>query len=186
MFKASEHALEQVTGLCPKCQSSLNIKHGKSGAFIGCSQYPQCDFSKPLHEYETADVKVIEGSHCPECNANLVIKKGRFGLFIGCGNFPSCTYIESSKQSDVEKVKCPSCRDGYLAKKANKFGKQFYPCNNYPKCKYVVNFMPVATTCPACNWPIMLEKKSAQGMLLQCPQRLCGHKQAQQTVDNSL
>lgn len=184
MFKANEHALEQAVGLCPKCQSQLKIKHGKSGAFIGCSQYPQCDFTKPLHEYESADVKVIEGSHCPECSANLVIKKGRFGLFIGCSSFPSCTYIESSKQTKQDKVKCPSCSDGQLVKRANKFGKQFYPCDNYPKCKYVVNFTPVAVRCEQCDWSIMLEKKTAQGMILQCPQRLCAHKQTPQLDDN--
>jgi putative DNA topoisomerase len=181
LFKANEHALQQVTGLCPKCQSTLKIKHGKSGAFIGCSQYPQCDFSKPLHEYETADVKVIEGSSCPDCSANLVIKKGRFGLFIGCSNFPECTYIESSTEShskeDEIKVSCPSCKSGHLIKRANKFGKQFYPCDNYPKCKYVVNFQPIEMPCPTCEWPIMLEKKSVHGMVLQCPQRLCGYKQ---------
>jgi putative DNA topoisomerase len=184
LFKANEHALEQVTGLCPKCKSALKIKHGKSGAFIGCSQYPQCDFSKPLHEYETADVKIIEGSQCPQCSANLVIKKGRFGLFIGCSNFPSCTYIESSKQSNEEHIKCPNCSQGQLIKRSNKFGKQFYPCNNFPKCKYVVNFATVATRCHECDWPIMLEKKTAQGLILQCPQRNCGHKLTVQSGDN--
>ncbi|MGO4892303.1 topoisomerase DNA-binding C4 zinc finger domain-containing protein [Flavobacterium sp. W21_SRS_FM6] len=179
LFNANEHALEQVTDLCPKCQSSLKIKHGKSGAFIGCSQYPECDFSKPLHEYETADVKVIEGSQCPVCDANLVIKKGRFGLFIGCSTFPACTYIESSKQSNDNKIKCPSCSVGYLTKRANKFGKQFYPCDNYPKCKYVLNSTPVAISCAACEWPVMIEKKTAQGLVLQCPQRACGYKQEQ-------
>jgi putative DNA topoisomerase len=179
LFKAEEHALEQINDLCAKCSSALKIKHGKSGPFIGCSQYPDCDFTKPLYEHETADVKVIEGSACPLCSVSLVIKKGRYGLFIGCSNFPKCTYIESTKQSSEETVSCPSCKDGYLSKRANKFGKQFYPCGNYPKCKYVVNFTPIAIPCPKCAWPIMLEKKSAQGNILQCPQRLCGHKQMQ-------
>lgn len=177
LFSAHEHALEHLEELCPKCQSVLKIKHGKSGAFIGCSQYPECDFAKPLHEYETAELKVIEGSACPLCGENLVIKKGRYGLFIGCSNFPVCHYIESAKQTSIETIPCPSCKTGNLTKRANKFGKQFYPCDNYPSCKYVVNFPPLAISCPKCSWPIMLEKKSAQGSVLQCPQRACGFKQ---------
>ena len=180
LFKAGEHALEHIDEVCPKCSSTLKIKHGKSGPFIGCSQYPACDFAKPLHDYDSAEVKVIAGSVCPQCKANMVIKKGRYGLFIGCSNFPECTYIESTKQSNEAHVACPVCKDGHLIKRANKFGKQFYPCDNYPKCKYVVNFMPVSEPCPKCQWPIMLVKKAATGSVLQCPQRLCGHKQAHQ------
>ena len=176
LFNATEHALEQVTDLCPKCQSGLKIKHAKAGPFLGCSNYPQCDFTKPLHEYENADVKVIEGSECPECQSELVIKKGRYGLYIGCSKFPECHYIKSSQAQEQDKIKCPACADGQLTKRANKFGKQFYPCDNYPHCKYAVNVKPLAHVCPKCQWPIMLEKKTASGVVLQCPQRLCGHK----------
>lgn len=187
LFKANAHALEQIDDLCPKCHSALKIKHGKSGSFIGCSDYPKCDYTKPLHEYESADVKVIEGSSCPECQDNLVIKKGRYGLFIGCANYPRCSYMESSTEShttdDEDKVACPSCKSGHLMKRANKFGKQFYPCDKYPKCKYVVNFKPISQSCPLCNWPIMVEKQSAKGIFLHCPQRACGHKQLQQECE---
>lgn len=187
LFKANAHALEQIDDLCPKCGADLKIKHGKSGAFIGCADYPTCDYSKPLHEYESAVIKTIEGSSCPLCQASLVIKKGPYGLYIGCSDFPQCHYVESSTESQAKNkdvsVSCPSCHSGHLVKRANKFGKQFYPCDKYPKCKYVVNFKPVKSSCPLCHWPIMLEKKSAKGRIHQCPQRLCGHKVVQSEAD---
>lgn len=176
LFSAHEHALQEAFGPCPDCGAKLTLKRGKSGAFIGCSTYPSCEFTKPLHETETSEIKQIEGSHCPECNATLAIKKGRFGLFIGCSNFPDCHHIEPIKQQDDTHLTCPQCNSGHLVKRANKFGKNFYACNGFPKCKYAVNLPPVAHKCESCGWPIMLEKKSANGKILQCPQKSCNHK----------
>lgn len=176
LFSAHEHALEEAFGVCPLCEAKLQMRHSKSGAFIGCSRYPECDFSKSLHETQSSEIKQIEGSICPECSAPLSIKRGRYGLFIGCSNFPECHHIESLKQQDDTKLSCPSCDGGHLVKRANKFGKNFYACSEYPKCKYAVNHQPVSKSCPECNWSIMLERKTAGGKSLQCPQRNCGHK----------
>ena len=42
----SKSALQQ--GICPYCGSSLKIRNGKYGAFIGCSRYPKCKYTHPL------------------------------------------------------------------------------------------------------------------------------------------
>jgi putative DNA topoisomerase len=177
LFNADEHALEAAFGVCPLCQNKLVIKRGKTGAFIGCSAYPHCEYSKPLYDTETADIKVIEGSSCPECQAQLVVKKGRYGLFIGCSNFPQCHHISSIKQQHT-KFKCPICEAGELVKRTGKTGKSFYACNQYPDCRYLLNHQPVMHSCPACQWPIMQERKTAAGLLWQCPQKQCQHKMA--------
>jgi putative DNA topoisomerase len=180
LFTANEQNSEGDFGLCPQCRAKLHIRRGKSGAFIGCSQFPKCDFSKPLHEYDNADVKVIDGSACPQCESLLVIKKGRYGFFIGCSEFPECDYIESKdgskKTTDQEKIPCPVCKKGSLVKRANKYGKNFFPCDCYPKCQYALNHAPVNRPCPKCDWPIMQQKSAASGVVLQCPQRSCQHK----------
>ena len=57
---------------CPKCGAELVIRSGKHGPFLGCSQYPACDYVRPLKS--SADghiVKVLEGQVCPACGANL-------------------------------------------------------------------------------------------------------------------
>jgi|TARA_B110000240_G_C13510741_1_gene459227 putative DNA topoisomerase len=169
----SVNASEESFGACPKCNANLNVRRGKSGAFVGCSHYPECDFSKPLYEYEYAEIKTIEGSACPLCQSLLVIKKGRFGLFIGCSDFPECAYIESKSNSEDTKLSCPSCKKGHINKRANKFGKSFYACDNYPKCKYLLNLPPVDHPCPECHWPIMQEKKGSTDIQLLCPQKQC-------------
>lgn len=176
LFTAQEHALDDAYGDCPDCGEKLRLKRSKSGPFLGCSAYPQCHFSKPLYDNATTTVTVIEGSSCPECASELAIKKGRFGLFIGCTDFPQCHHIEAAKSKEVSKLACPSCHSGELIKRTSKFGKSFFACNGFPKCKYAVNYPPVASSCPSCDWPIMLERKAAHGNYLQCPQKACQHK----------
>lgn len=166
-------ASEQAFGPCPKCGTKLNIRRSKTGAFIGCSNYPECDFTKSLHEYESPEIKTIEGSSCPSCQSQLVIKKGRFGLFIGCGDFPKCDYIESSDSGEDTQLECPLCRKGHINKRTNKFGKSFYACDNYPKCKYLLNLPPISYPCPECYWPIMQQKKGSVEVELLCPQKHC-------------
>ncbi len=49
---------------CPACDNGrLSLKLGKFGAFIGCSNYPECKFTKPL------EIAVAEGSEDAESSA---------------------------------------------------------------------------------------------------------------------
>lgn len=178
LFNTHESAFDP--GPCPDCNAPLQLRHSKNGAFIGCSDYPKCEYSKPLHDSDNTELTVIEGSHCPECESELVIRKGRYGMYIACSNFPECHYVKSNKAQDTDKVECPSCHKGHLTKRANKYGKNFYPCDQYPQCHYALNFTPVAHACPKCAWPVMQEKKAAAGLIWQCPERRCGHKQPAQ------
>ncbi len=179
LFTRHEHALEKVDESCPECGSELQIKRGKSGAFLGCSAYPKCHYSKPLYEHERVEDKILEGSECPLCQHLLAVKQGRYGMFIGCTNYPKCHYIEEEKPKDAG-VACPQCKKqgkkGELNKKTNRFGKVFYACDQYPQCKYIVNYPPVAKTCPQCSWSILVKRSMAMGEILVCPQKQCNYK----------
>ncbi len=35
-------------GICPRCGGKLVLRHGKYGDFYGCSNYPECKFTKKL------------------------------------------------------------------------------------------------------------------------------------------
>ncbi|MCY7295445.1 DNA topoisomerase family protein [Alteromonas sp. a30] len=178
LFTGTKTALKEAFGHCPECGGELGIKRGKNGAFIGCLNYPQCDYKKTLSHLPSPEViKEIEGSECPECGGILVIKKGRYGLFIGCTHFPECHHHEPINKSDDTQIMCPVCKEGHLVARTNKFGKSFFACNGYPKCKYILNSPPVKRTCPKCDWPIMVEKNTSQGRILECPQKQCHHKE---------
>jgi len=173
LFTAHAHALAEAFGDCPECEGSLVLRRSKSGPFIGCANYPDCHYSKPLHDTETHVIKIIEDSHCPECDHELAVKKGRYGLYIGCTNMPDCHHIESLKQQQNTTIHCPSCDKGALVHKTNRFGKAFWSCNQYPKCKYIVNQEPRNTSCQQCGWSIMV----SHGNKLKCPQPNCGYTQ---------
>ncbi|TRY28930.1 topoisomerase DNA-binding C4 zinc finger domain-containing protein [Aliiglaciecola sp. M165] len=173
LFAAHEHALEGNFGECPECNGKLAVRRGKTGAFLGCEHYPSCHFSKPLHDNHTEEIKQIEGSECPDCGKVLSIKKGRYGLFIGCSGFPDCHHIEGVKQQTDVHVHCPKCATGKLIQRTNKYGKTFYSCDAYPKCKYLLNHKPVAKSCPKCHWAVMVEKQKGEQRIFQCPQKNC-------------
>ncbi|EGM67915.1 type I DNA topoisomerase [Shewanella sp. HN-41] len=177
LFSAHEHALEKEYELCPECGSELSVKHSKHGSFIGCNNYPNCGYTRPLVQHEAIETQVIQGSVCPECGHELAVKSGRFGIFIGCTQYPSCTHIEKPDQgADKPDILCPECKTGKLEHRTSRFGKSFYACSAYPKCKFIVNYPPVAEECPNCGYGILVERKGAAGMRLECPQKTCKYK----------
>ena len=177
LFSSDKHGLTEEFGACPECGGELRVVHGANGAFVGCLNYPTCKYHRSLTNPPEAEmVKAIEGSECPECSASLVIKKGRYGLFIGCERFPECSYHEPINKADDTRLTCPSCNKGQLVARTNKFGKTFYGCDTYPKCRYALNHQPIEQQCPNCHWPIMVEKQLAGKRILECPQQHCGHR----------
>ncbi|MBF9001084.1 MULTISPECIES: DNA topoisomerase family protein [Vibrio] len=181
LFSSTGKASEEP---CPKCGKPLVIRHGKHGPFLGCSDYPTCDYIKTSHNNDGHIVKEL-GVPCPECGHELVLRQGRYGMFIGCSNYPDCHHIESIDGPDEEPVAsdivCPECGKGHLIERKNRFGKMFYACDQYPKCKFAVNQPPVAGVCEKCGFPLLVEKKTAQGVKYQCADRKCGHIQSQET-----
>lgn len=178
LFTQHEHALEKEYGVCPDCGSEVAIKHGKTGSFIGCVNYPTCQYTRPVVEHEKVEDKLLPGSECPLCGHELAVKQGRYGMFIGCSNYPSCHHIEETNQNEEsEGVACPQCQKGDLKEKVSRYGKKFYACSNYPKCKYVVNHPPVAGQCEQCQYPLLLRRQMAAGEKLQCADKRCHHFQ---------
>ena len=92
LYHNADHSMEVVAAkevgeLCPLCNSPLLYRHGKYSEFIGCSNYPSCNYIK---KEIPANAK-----KCPECATGyLLIKKGKYGSFLGCSNYPECKHME--------------------------------------------------------------------------------------------
>lgn len=174
LFDTNPHTKGQD---CPKCGQPLVMKHIGNDSFWGCSGYPECRYTRSLHEEATFTPEPLPGAFCPDCSSQLLLKKGRYGFFIGCSNFPTCHYIADPEPDEPSPVcECPACRKGHLVERTNKFGKVFYACDRYPKCKFALNHKPVEQSCPQCDYPVLVEKPSSQGPRLACPEKSCSYR----------
>jgi DNA topoisomerase-1 len=165
---------EETDELCPKCQKPLAIRLGKRGRFIGCTAYPECDYTHDLSSQEKAEPEIIEGRMCPECNHSLQIKVGKYGRFIGCTNYPECKHIEPLEKPRDTAVNCPKCNQATILQRKSKKGKIFYSCAAYPKCDYALWNEPLNQPCPQCSWPILTVKETKKfGKQILCSQEGC-------------
>ncbi|MET0089066.1 MAG: type I DNA topoisomerase [Candidatus Thiodiazotropha sp.] len=174
--KRSDVTHEALDEACPKCGSQLSIRLGRHGRFIGCTNYPECDYTRDLNadSSEKEEPEVVEGRNCPECGSELVIKRGKYGKFIGCSSYPKCRYIEPLEKPEDTGVSCPKCHKGTLLKRKSRRGKIFYSCSTYPDCDYAVWNEPIAEPCPNCGWPVLTIKTTKRkGSEKVCPQKDC-------------
>ncbi len=92
-----------------KCQlcndGTLSLKNSfRGGAFIGCSNYPECKFTRPLSkakaaaQAQLAEPKLI-GKH--ENGNDIYLKNGRFGPYLQYEKIP--TEIENEKATKKKK-----------------------------------------------------------------------------------
>jgi DNA topoisomerase-1 len=81
--------------LCPGCGGGrLSLKLGKFGAFIGCSNYPECRYTRPLAieggaNGEAADAELAAGPRTlgadPFAGEAVTLRKGPWGLYVQLG-----------------------------------------------------------------------------------------------------
>lgn len=82
--------------LCPLCKKGqLGLRLSKFGAFIGCSEYPECKYTRPLFPNEEGSYDVREepfervvGTD-PATQQDVVIKRGPYGFYVQFGEAPS-------------------------------------------------------------------------------------------------
>ncbi len=168
---------EKMDEKCPKCGKPLSIRLGRRGRFIGCTGYPDCDYTRNLDETaeQASQPDKVEGRQCPQCSSDLIIRRGRYGKFIGCSSYPKCKYIEPLEKPQDMGVACPECHQGTFLKRKSRYGKIFYSCSRYPDCKYAIWNPPIATPCPKCAWPILMIKTTKRkGTERVCPRKECG------------
>lgn len=158
--------LEKVTTLgdaspehkCPKCGGPMIIKLSRTGKFLSCKKYPDCDGARTIDGTELAGPRDT-GELCPKCGkANLVEREGRFGRFIACGSYPKCKYIKKDETGALGNhtgVPCPTCKKGFMTERKGRFGI-FYSCTNYPDCKYAIKAKPTGKICDLCG-SLMME-----------------------------
>ena len=100
---------------CPNCgEGRLSLKvSGKYGAFIGCSRYPDCRYTRQLSqpsngpaEASTPDGKLL--GYDPDTGLAVTLRTGRFGPYVQLGEGSKA---EKPKRSSVPKGVDPNTLD---------------------------------------------------------------------------
>jgi DNA topoisomerase I len=133
---------------CPKCGAKLQKVWSKNKYFLGCENYPECDYTGSLEERTFDKSEYREDfdweQKCPKCESEMKLRFGKFGPFLGCTKYPDCKGIVNipKKGEEVlqEEVACPAdgC-DGHLVQRRSRFGKFFFSCSEYPNCDVIGN-----------------------------------------------
>ncbi|MBA3552809.1 MAG: type I DNA topoisomerase [Actinobacteria bacterium] len=150
--------------LCPRCPEEgreaahLVEKLGRFGRFVGCGNYPECKYTRPL-EGDQRPEPVLLDELCPESGHPLMERTGRFGPFIGCSAYPECKYIKKEPPKSTG-VPCPKCGEGELIERRGRFGP-FYSCGRYPSCDFSVNYQPLPDPCPECKGLVVVARGGA-------------------------
>ncbi|MFC1490630.1 type I DNA topoisomerase [Candidatus Latescibacterota bacterium] len=111
--------IDNTEEICDKCGAPMVVKKVRNASFLGCSKYPDCKNTKPLH----LSIKCpVEG-----CDGDIVEKRTRRGkIFYGCGKYPECKFACWTRMVGSE---CKTCGAPSLIEEKN---GESYSCE---RCK---------------------------------------------------
>jgi DNA topoisomerase-1 len=92
---------------CPSCENGrLNLKLGRFGAFVGCTNYPECRFTRQIGAKPgEGDAGPVEIGLMPETDQMITLRTGRFGPYVqlGEGEKPKRSGLpKGTDKSDVD------------------------------------------------------------------------------------
>jgi DNA topoisomerase-1 len=91
--------------LCPNCGAGrLALRGGKFGAFVACSNYPECKFTRRFGQggEDAADATPEQLGHDPETGLPVERKSGRFGPYIQLGEGKEAKRASIPKDVDLD------------------------------------------------------------------------------------
>jgi DNA topoisomerase-1 len=81
------HLFNDKSDVCPKCGGKLGIKLSKFGAFVGCNNYPNCDYTIKLSDSpytaETAEQNDLPKEK--DLGENIFFRIGKYGPYVTDG-----------------------------------------------------------------------------------------------------
>jgi len=191
---------------CPLDGGQLTMRFGRYGAFIACSNYPECKYTRDVVEASandeespaTGDAAAAAGTPaaeeeippCEKCGRPMALRRSRFWVFYGCTGYPECNNLRKTgpaKPAAEPKptgVTCAECGKGEMMEKSSRRGKTFWSCNRYPDCTFSLWKKPVARECPDCGAPYLLEKVTKKhGVQYVCNTEGCGYVEDAEPVE---
>jgi len=104
----SYHLFQDNGNKCPKCGAELGIKLSKFGAFIGCSNYPKCNYTMKLSDDVGTDEsqKSEDTPKEKDLGENIFFRIGKYGPYVTNG-----TKNASAKKYNFDTITLEIARD---------------------------------------------------------------------------
>ena len=115
-FPTDEQGDTEAARVCPGCgKGRLSMKLGRYGAFIGCSNYPDCRYTRQLtaagnaEADEGADALLASGPVVlgtdPETGQEVSLRKGPYGPYVQLGEAEAAPPAENNEEGGKKKKK---------------------------------------------------------------------------------
>ncbi|MDR1475105.1 MAG: type I DNA topoisomerase [Holosporales bacterium] len=116
LFPIKEGESAEKTRECPTCgEGRINLKLGRYGAFLGCSLYPKCSFTRALYDaskssgeenketapYDKYEPKLLGKDQ--KTNEDITLRKGPYGFYVQLG--------EAKAKKNLKRVAVPKGMD---------------------------------------------------------------------------
>ena len=95
---------------CPACaEGQLRLKLGRRGAFVGCSNFPACRFTRPLAAGSTAGGDAADRApkplgEDPRTGLPITLRRGRYGLFVQRGEDAGAATVSVPKAMAPDEI----------------------------------------------------------------------------------
>lgn len=96
---------------CPLCKNGqLSLKLGRYGAFVGCSNYPECKYTRQLGTETEEENKAVHNDEPvmlgidPETGKDVSLRNGRFGPYIQLGESKDVKRAGLPKEWQAENI----------------------------------------------------------------------------------
>lgn len=101
------HLFREDGGVCPKCGGKLGIKLSKFGPFVGCSNYPKCNYTMKLTDNSTPEnIEQTTNQNEKDLGENIVFKIGKYGPYVSDG-----VKNVSAKKFTIETITLDAARE---------------------------------------------------------------------------
>ncbi|HXF18550.1 MAG TPA: type I DNA topoisomerase, partial [Burkholderiales bacterium] len=70
---------------CPTCGKQLFLQNSRRGLFVGCSGYPNCDYTRPWGDQPAGPILLGKD---PVTDSDILLLKGPYGFYVQLGQTP--------------------------------------------------------------------------------------------------
>jgi DNA topoisomerase-1 len=99
---------DEATRVCPTCTTGrVSLKLSRFGAFLGCSNYPECRYTRPLsvnpeEAAANAPEEPKEIGNDPITNEIITLRKGPYGYYLQWGDETTASAQKPAKKEEAE------------------------------------------------------------------------------------